>query len=64
MLGTISRMDLDRIRDQLRRNAAVFDRRDIYLAGVEDTVAAIVAAADDRPRTVIKLPQAHTADTP
>lgn len=33
MLDTISRMDLERIRNQLRRNAAVFDRPEIYLAG-------------------------------
>lgn len=37
--------DLERVRQELRRNAEVFDRPAAYIAGVEDAVSAIVALA-------------------
>lgn len=61
-MGTISRVDLDRVRSRLRRNASLFDRPEDYVAGVEDAVAAIAALADGHDAdSIIQIPEAQTS---
>lgn len=59
---TVNHEDLRRIRSRLERNARLFDRPDTYTAGVEDTVAALVAIANgEEPWLVVELPEPQRA---
>lgn len=64
MLGTVSRVDLDRVRSRLRRDARLFDQPEVYVAGVEDAVAAIVALADGYgPDGIVPAPADQKSET-
>ena len=59
---TVNDGDLRRIRSRLERNARLFDRPDTYMAGVEDTVAALIAIANgEEPWLVVEIPEPQEA---